>query len=198
MYSYLLSYLIRYFYLWAVDQLFFLVFFIDNILHNIIIIIMIIFMLLYLYHVYVQCTWELEVNGWHVWIVWKCGPIQKMTTLPWITWPSHVIKRSRFIFGTKQEKRATQQGTIKHKLCIKFVQCWTNVEDVGPTLYKCFLFAGECDCGCLTSIHYVCETIITASTKHLYNICTMSCQRTIRWHDVVQMLYKCLVLAGPP
>ena len=22
-------------------------------------------------------------------------------------------------------------------ICITFVQCWTNVEDVGPTLYKC-------------------------------------------------------------
>ena len=27
-------------------------------------------------------------------------------------------------------------------ICITFVQCWTNVEDVGPTLYKCFVFAG--------------------------------------------------------
>ena len=30
-------------------------------------------------------------------------------------------------------------------ICITFVQCWTNVEDVGPMLYKCdanvFLFA---------------------------------------------------------
>ena len=25
----------------------------------------------------------------------------------------------------------------EHKICITFVQCWTNVEDVGPTLYKC-------------------------------------------------------------
>ena len=23
-------------------------------------------------------------------------------------------------------------------ICITFVQCWTNVEDVGPTLYKCY------------------------------------------------------------
>ena len=23
-------------------------------------------------------------------------------------------------------------------MCITFVQCWTNVEDVGPTLYKCY------------------------------------------------------------
>ena len=31
-------------------------------------------------------------------------------------------------------------------MCITFVQCWTNVEDVGPTLYKmlykCFGFSG--------------------------------------------------------
>ena len=24
-------------------------------------------------------------------------------------------------------------------ICITFVQCWTNVEDVGPTLYKCYV-----------------------------------------------------------
>ena len=23
-------------------------------------------------------------------------------------------------------------------ICITFVQCWTNGEDVGPTLYKCY------------------------------------------------------------
>ena len=27
---------------------------------------------------------------------------------------------------------------IKHIFCITFVQCWTNVGDVGPTLYKCY------------------------------------------------------------
>ena len=32
-------------------------------------------------------------------------------------------------------------------------------------------------------------------SKHLYNICTMLAQRRRRWADVVQMLYKCLVLA---
>ena len=37
---------------------------------------------------------------------------------------------------------------------------------------------------------------IPAITKHLYNICTMSDQRRRRWADVVQMLYKCFVLAG--
>ena len=25
-----------------------------------------------------------------------------------------------------------------HNICIIFVQCWTNVEDVCPTLYKCY------------------------------------------------------------
>ena len=26
-------------------------------------------------------------------------------------------------------------------ISITFIQCWTNVEDVGPTLYKCYLNA---------------------------------------------------------
>ena len=25
-----------------------------------------------------------------------------------------------------------------NNICITFVQCWTNVEDIGPTLYKCY------------------------------------------------------------
>ena len=28
-------------------------------------------------------------------------------------------------------------------ICITFVQCWTNVKDVGPTLNKCFVFAED-------------------------------------------------------
>ena len=38
--------------------------------------------------------------------------------------------------------------------------------------------------------------IYTGNTKHLFNICTMLDQRRRRWADVVQMLYKCFVLAG--
>ena len=37
---------------------------------------------------------------------------------------------------------ATQQT---QNMCITFVQCRTNVEDVGPTLYKCYthVFEGQ-------------------------------------------------------
>ena len=34
-----------------------------------------------------------------------------------------------------------------------------------------------------------------ANTKHLYNISTTSAQRLRRWSNIVQMLYKCFVLA---
>ena len=33
-------------------------------------------------------------------------------------------------------ERGTSQLT--QNICITFIQCWTNVEDVGPTLYKCY------------------------------------------------------------
>ena len=33
-------------------------------------------------------------------------------------------------------------------ICIPFIQCWTNVEDVGPTLYKCYTNV-LCLLGCL-------------------------------------------------
>ena len=35
-----------------------------------------------------------------------------------------------------------------------------------------------------------------ANTKHLYNISTTSAQRLRRWPNIVEMLYKCFVLAG--
>ena len=37
---------------------------------------------------------------------------------------------------------------------------------------------------------------IPTSTKHLYNMCTMSAQRLRRWSNIVHMLYKCFVFAG--
>ena len=42
------------------------------------------------------------------------------------------------------------------------------------------------------------DILYRASTKHLYNICTMVDQRRRCWADVVQMLYKCFVFAGYP
>ena len=32
----------------------------------------------------------------------------------------------------------TEESKQTQKNCITFIQCWTNVEDVGPTLYKCY------------------------------------------------------------
>ena len=34
----------------------------------------------------------------------------------------------------------TSQQT--QNVCVRFTQCLTDVEAVGPTLYKCFVFAG--------------------------------------------------------
>ena len=36
-----------------------------------------------------------------------------------------------------------QSVYTKYLYNINFVQCWTNVEDVGPALYKCFVFTGS-------------------------------------------------------
>ena len=41
----------------------------------------------------------------------------------------------RLCLGGGPRVVVTQQT---QNICIKFVQCWTNVEDVGPTLYKCY------------------------------------------------------------
>ena len=34
------------------------------------------------------------------------------------------------------ENKVYSQST--QNICMTFVQCWTNVEDVGPALYKCY------------------------------------------------------------
>ena len=39
----------------------------------------------------------------------------------------------------------------RQNICITFVQCWTNVEDVGPTLYKCYTNI-LCLLGCLKNV----------------------------------------------
>ena len=47
-------------------------------------------------------------------------------------------------------------------ICITFIQCWTNVEDVGPTLYKCYTSVL-----CLLGI---CAHEIVSVTKCLFNL----------------------------
>ena len=42
------------------------------------------------------------------------------------------------------------QSQQKQNICITFIQCRTNVEDVGPTLYKCYANV-LCLLGCLMS-----------------------------------------------
>ena len=39
------------------------------------------------------------------------------------------------VIPTRHSVVMTQKVTSEHKI---FVQCWTNVENVGPTLYKCY------------------------------------------------------------
>ena len=60
-------------------------------------------------------------------------------------------------------------------ICIPFVQCWTNVEDVGPTLYKsmlykCFVLAGNSR---WSGIAY-CWRRLQADTDPMYGKCWAS------------------------
>ena len=38
--------------------------------------------------------------------------------------------------------------------------------------------------------------LITANTKHLYNICAKPAQCHRRWSNIVQIVYKCIVFIG--
>ena len=46
-----------------------------------------------------------------------------------------VIMFSSTIYSPPSDLVITQQT---QNICIAFVQCWTNVEDAGPPLYKCY------------------------------------------------------------
>ena len=43
--------------------------------------------------------------------------------------PTHITEMLTFIKDTTQQTQ---------NICITFMQCWTNVEDVWPRLYKCY------------------------------------------------------------
>ena len=82
------------------------------------------------------------------------------------------------------------QNPAEKNICITFVQCWTNVEDVGPTLYKCctnsLCLLGNNDLHYVNGLHAMLH-YNAANTKHLYNICTM----LANVEDVGLTLYKC-------
>ena len=40
--------------------------------------------------------------------------------------------------GAHRNSGGMRLNTKTQNICITFVQCWTNVEDVGPTLYECY------------------------------------------------------------
>ena len=81
----------------------------------------------------------------------------------------------RKVLHSEENSQQTQN------ICITFVQCWANVEDVGPALYKCYTKTSK-----RHSNH-----CFVQNELHLYNICTM-----LGWASVVQMLYKCFVFVG--
>ena len=59
--------------------------------------------------------------------VWIFDPAQTPVRTWVIDWC-----RARYPDAISEQSQKTQN------ICITFIQCWTNVEDVGPTLYKCY------------------------------------------------------------
>ena len=75
-------------------------------------------------------------------------------------WCSHRLVESPQSEGTQQQKQTAQQT---QNICITFIQCWTNVEDVGPALYKCYT-----NVLCLLGVSLYC--IIFAISARLKNV----------------------------
>ena len=63
------------------------------------------------------------------------GPSFLMLNQHWINIGSTSRVCWNLFCSTKIQWLLTQQT---QNICTTFVQCWTNVEDVGPTLYKCY------------------------------------------------------------
>ena len=66
------------------------------------------------------------------------GPPEGNSARGWAKTLFHNNTKYAFAFETKHV--LTCPVNTQH--LYDFMQCWTNVEDVGPTLYKCYLFNG--------------------------------------------------------
>ena len=60
----------------------------------------------------------------------------------------------------RRQKKISQQT---QNICIAFVQCWTKVDDVGPTLYKCYT-----NVLCLLGFHVNKHTLITQKNSLIF------------------------------
>ena len=58
---------------------------------------------------------------------------------PWANQTGNHSKQNNIEFPAIPGRTKTHLASqLALNICITFVQCWTNVEDVGPTLYKCY------------------------------------------------------------
>ena len=93
----------------------------------------------------------------------------------WLVWLRHPCTNtiSSCYVDYLSQITASRQTRI---ICITFVQCWTNVEDVGPTLYKCYADV-LCLLRCyLFSLMIICESGDNSLNLvwHLVNWCWVS------------------------
>ena len=50
----------------------------------------------------------------------------------------NILKCGVSLLANIERHVGPQQHEQRQNICITFVQCWTDVEDVEPTLYKCY------------------------------------------------------------
>ena len=70
---------------------------------------------------------------------------------------------------------------VNTKHLYDFMQCWTNVEDVGPTLYKCY-----------TNVLCLLGQDFLSNIVHLFNVGSMLGQRRRRRPSIKTALDQCL------
>ena len=67
---------------------------------------------------------------------------------------------------------------VNTNICITFVQCWTNVEDVGPTLYKCY-----------TNVLCFLGEILHPEWDHMHRIMNLATNKLFRQPPTLECLF---------
>ena len=100
---------------------------------------------------YLECLWRSTVRNNQA-TVWRKPTSQKLEVKPWhYVWPTselhqnlNIVQELRKLKGHRDSY--TDNGRINREqttaqqtqnIWMTFVQCWSSVEDAGPTLYKC-------------------------------------------------------------
>ena len=142
---------------------------------------------MYDYIQYYNLYHSLKTTRGAIFIIWPYGAIGRTEKRCRLFFEA--VNASRGVAGHSEYTRASSCVTLSitspevlhlhvlsqqtQNICITFIQCWTNVEDVGPTLYKCY-----------TNVLYLLGYIFTFYMGGDYSITSKHDTLTLFWYNV--------------